>query len=352
MRSCSSLGFLRQILIAFLLLTSCGKTENIQLFFVNPLEDNQAHLERNLTELIGQAETSIDMAIYSFSRKDILNSLLSAKKKGVKIRVITEGETYNNPQYSPFYKAMQKAGIPIRFNGNNNRSLMHNKFIIIDRERVWTGSANITITDLTVNANDSLLISGKDLAKAYTLEFEQMFKLNRWGGTKYDNNEELFNIDGERIEVYFAPSDEPEEEIIKAICSATQSIHIAMFYLTNDRIYKALKEAIERGVEVKGLFDERGASDNNSEALRLVRSKNGVIDALSGLVHHKFCIIDKKIVITGSANWSRSAMNRNDENTLIIHSPKIALAYLERWNRLYEDSAFIYPASANRLPPA
>ncbi|MDI6752647.1 MAG: hypothetical protein QME07_07380 [bacterium] len=59
------------------------------------------------------------------------------------------------------------------------------------------------------------------MAKAYTLEFEQMFKLNRWGGIKYDNNEELFNIDGERIEVYFAPSDEPEEEIIKAICSAT-----------------------------------------------------------------------------------------------------------------------------------
>ncbi|MFH0775951.1 MAG: phospholipase D-like domain-containing protein [bacterium] len=341
------MGFLGQVLVAFLLLTSCGKAENIQPFFINPL-DNQT---QNLTELIGQAKKSIDIAIYSFSRKDILNALLSAKKRGVKTRVVTEGESYDDPQYSPFYKAMQKAGIPIKCN-MDDRSLMHDKFMIIDRERVWTGSANITTTDMTVNANDALLISGRDLAKAYTLEFEQMFEKNRWGTTKYDSNEELFDIDGKRVEVYFAPSDEPESQILKAIGSATQSIYMAIFYLTNDRMYKALKDAVERGVEVKGVFDERGASDNNSEALRLVRSGNGVIDALSGLVHHKFCIIDKSIVIAGSANWSRSAMNRNDENTLIIHSPKIALAYLSQWNRLYEDSACIYPTSCDNLPPA
>ncbi|MEK9149613.1 MAG: phospholipase D-like domain-containing protein, partial [Candidatus Desantisbacteria bacterium] len=135
------------LLVILLLLTSCGKTENIQPFFVNPL-DNQTCLKRDLTKLIGQAKNSIDIAIYSFSRKDILNCLLSAKKRGVKIRVVTEGETYNDPQYSPFYKTMQKAGIPIRFN-SNDRSLMHNKFIVIDRERVWTGSANITTTDMT-----------------------------------------------------------------------------------------------------------------------------------------------------------------------------------------------------------
>ena len=341
--------FLGQVFV-FILLAYKAESENIQPFFINPL-DNKTYFEKNLTELIGQAKKSIDIAIYSFSRKEILNVLLSAKKRGIRVRVVTEGDSYNNPRYSPFYKAIQKVGIPIRFN-QNDRSLMHNKFIVIDRERVWTGSANMTTTDMTVNANDALLISEKTVAKAYTLEFEQMFERNRWGGTKYDNNEELFDIDGKRVEVYFAPSDEPESQILKAIGSATQNIYIAFFYLTNDSIYKALKEAIKRGVEVKGLFDERGASDNNSEALRLVRSGNGVIDSLSGLVHHKFCIIDKKIVIAGSANWSRSAMNRNDENILIIHSPEIAMLYLAQWNNLYEDSACIYPASADKLPPA
>lgn len=341
---------LRHVLIASLLLTSCLKAEDIQLFFVNPL-DNQTHLERNLTKLINKAKKSIDIAIYSFGRKDILKALLSAKKRGVKIRVVTEGENYNDPQYNSFYTCLQKAGIPIRFN-RNDKSLMHNKFIIVDREMTWTGSANITTTDMTVNANDAILISGKDLANAYTLEFEQMFEKNRWGSTKYDNNEEFFNTDGKRTEVYFAPSDEPESQILKAIDSATKNIHIAMFYLTNDSIYKALKRAIERGVEVKGIFDERGASSNSSEALRLIRSGNGVIDSLSGLVHHKFCIIDERIVIAGSANWSRSAMNQNDENILIIHSQQIARRYLDQWNRLYEDSALVYPHSADKLPPA
>ena len=44
----------------------------------------------------------------------------------------------------------------------------------------------------------------------------------------------------------------------------------------------------------------------------------------SGLVHHKFLMIDQTKVITGSFNWSPSAAQPNDETLLVIHSPQLA----------------------------
>ena len=44
-------------------------------------------------------------------------------------------------------------------------------------------------------------------------------------------------------------------------------------------------------------------------------------------MHNKFVVIDGKIVITGSYNWSDRATNGNDENLLIISSENLASQY-------------------------
>ncbi len=53
-------------------------------------------------------------------------------------------------------------------------------------------------------------------------------------------------------------------------------------------------------------------------------------------MHHKVIIIDREIVILGSYNFSASAEERNDENTLIIHNPDIAALFLDEFTRIYE----------------
>jgi cardiolipin hydrolase len=35
-------------------------------------------------------------------------------------------------------------------------------------------------------------------------------------------------------------------------------------------------------------------------------------------MHHKFVIIDNKVLITGSLNWSAHGVNNNNENIIII----------------------------------
>lgn len=52
-------------------------------------------------------------------------------------------------------------------------------------------------------------------------------------------------------------------------------------------------------------------------------------------MHHKFCVIDNEVVITGSYNWTASADKRNNENLLVIHDAKIAQEYSAEFNRLW-----------------
>ena len=55
-------------------------------------------------------------------------------------------------------------------------------------------------------------------------------------------------------------------------------------------------------------------------------------------MHHKVIIIDGSIVVTGSYNFSRSAEERNDENILVIHSPEVAEAFLEEFDKILAEA--------------
>jgi phosphatidylserine/phosphatidylglycerophosphate/cardiolipin synthase-like enzyme len=57
---------------------------------------------------------------------------------------------------------------------------------------------------------------------------------------------------------------------------------------------------------------------------------------LIGLMHHKVIILDQKIVVTGSYNFTESAETTNDENVVIIFSPEIAEKYSEEFQRVYQ----------------
>ena len=55
-------------------------------------------------------------------------------------------------------------------------------------------------------------------------------------------------------------------------------------------------------------------------------------------MHHKVIIFDNRIVITGSYNFSRSAEEKNDENTLILHHSQIAEAFRGEFQRMFEQA--------------
>jgi phosphatidylserine/phosphatidylglycerophosphate/cardiolipin synthase-like enzyme len=51
-------------------------------------------------------------------------------------------------------------------------------------------------------------------------------------------------------------------------------------------------------------------------------------------MHHKFCVIDNQVVLTGSYNWTTNAETRNDENVTVQKDPESATKYSLEFNKL------------------
>jgi phosphatidylserine/phosphatidylglycerophosphate/cardiolipin synthase-like enzyme len=319
-----------------LILSGCQLSSDITIYFNDPLAglplmtDLKAQangIDQALIKLIESAKETIDAAIYSIDDR-FIKALEEACLRGVRVRLIVEAQVLEQERE---FKC-------VNLKKDKNERLMHHKFMVVDGKITWTGSLNWTKREIYFNANNALKIIDRALAEAFTLEFEEMFIHDRWGQSKEDNNEETFKVGRTSWEVYFT-SDFPQRAILEAIRKAQRSIHLAMFYYTDDLLHKALVDALNRGVTIKAVWDFRGWENFSvSEMDEMLARGIGVIDANPGLVHHKFAVIDSKIVITGSANWSKSGMNYNDENTLIIHSPDVAGLFIDRFNRLYQDA--------------
>ncbi|EPQ10134.1 Mitochondrial cardiolipin hydrolase [Myotis brandtii] len=56
-----------------------------------------------------------------------------------------------------------------------------------------------------------------------------------------------------------------------------------------------------------------------------------------GYMHHKFAIVDKKVLITGSLNWTTQAIQNNRENVLIMEDEDYVRLFLEEFEHIWEE---------------
>ncbi|AEA33896.1 phospholipase D family protein [Hippea maritima] len=150
---------------------------------------------------------------------------------------------------------------------------------------------------------------------------------------------------GRDIYVYFTPSYAALDAIIDRINSAKSSIDVAVYDFTSRPLAKAIIKAKARGVKVRILLDRKANQNKYSKETFL---RNAGIDVRlaiphvawdrEGLMHNKFAVIDGKVVITGSANWTASAFKINDENVIIINRVDIANVYEKEFKYLWKRS--------------
>jgi phosphatidylserine/phosphatidylglycerophosphate/cardiolipin synthase-like enzyme len=294
-------------------------------------------MENALLALIHGASTSVDVALYGLDRRSFVDALIAAyNNEGVTVRVVGDDDAATGA-YSSSYQALMNAGITV-ITDTSTSKIQHNKFLIFDSQAVWTGSTNFTDTGLTLNANNSIVITDTTLAGVYTTEFAEM-----WAGSfhedKTDNTLHLLDYNGTGLETYFSPTDLAAFEVWDELANADETIHFAIFFWTDDLLTDQVMQRLEAGVEVYGVWDELGAANPYSadEALCNAGARIKVED-FAGKVHHKFAVIDVEgsdpTVILGSYNWTSAGAYDNDENTLIIHDRDLARAYYAEWQRL------------------
>ena len=318
------------------------KGEWYQLYFTNPSypdapENHVGGIDVHLAALLDTARQSIDLAAYDFDLENVANALASAAGRGVRVRMVTDTDTLTsaNPEVQRAIGIVQAAGIPIV--DDQRPAIMHDKFVVVDGVVVWTGSWNLTVGDTYRLNNNAIRIVSPELARNYTLEFEQMFAQRRFGPSKQASlDDPVLTIGGARVENYFAPEDQVEQKIIGRIEQARVSIHFLAFSFTSDTIGKAMREREKAGVQIAGVFETTGSETLFSEYGKFHKLKLDVLqDGNPYAMHHKVIIIDSTTVIFGSYNFSNNADRDNDENLLIVDDPALAQAFEAEFQRVH-----------------
>jgi phosphatidylserine/phosphatidylglycerophosphate/cardiolipin synthase-like enzyme len=141
------------------------------------------------------------------------------------------------------------------------------------------------------------------------------------------------------IEVHFSPDGGCTEAVVNEIEAAKTGILVQAYSFTSAPIAKALVAAHKRGVEVKAILDKSQETEKYTEADFLLHAGIGVlIDSAHAIAHNKIIIVDDKVVITGSFNFTKSAEEHNAENLLVIRDANMAATYTANWKSHAEHS--------------
>jgi phosphatidylserine/phosphatidylglycerophosphate/cardiolipin synthase-like enzyme len=284
---------------------------------------------------------------------------------------------------------LRNAQIPIiddTADGSKGSGLMHHKFMVVDGRRVIVTSANWTMSDVygdfsqpesQGNQNNLVQIESTELATAFVTEFNLM-----WGNGSMPNQTSQFKsrklarppievlIGKTRVLVKFSPNSKQEAwadtsngMIGKSIGTSQQQVDFALFVFSESGLSDILQTRSQQNVKIRGMIDREFAYRNYSSGLSLMGITSGDIcqaattnssplDTIGvpnlptgDLLHHKFAVIDRRTVITGSHNWSNAANYNNDETLLIVQdNPTVAAHFDREFNRLYDRAIIGIPA--------
>ena len=289
------------------------------------------------------AQNTLDICVYNASDATIASAINDAYTRGVAVRYIADDDVTNTMLSS------LDPNIPIVMRDPSVAGIMHNKFIIVDANStnnswVMGGSTNWTNPSNIFNDyNNLIFIQDEAIAKAYTLEFEEMWA-GIFGTNKLDNTPHKFIVNGKDVEVYFSPSDQTTSKIINMIDNVDYSFEFGLLGFTRDDLGLAvIAKDGEFGVNVRGIIEQENITGSEFADLIAagvnVKSHQGVPYQF----HHKYAIADANVVasdptvLTGSHNWSSNAENNSDENTLVIHDATIANIYLQEFTERFNE---------------
>ncbi|XP_015149893.1 mitochondrial cardiolipin hydrolase [Gallus gallus] len=126
--------------------------------------------------------------------------------------------------------------------------------------------------------------------------------------------------------------------LLRRLLSARRSLELCLFAFSSPELGRAVCVLHRRGVRVRVVTDSQYMALRGSQigVLRLlgiqVRHNQDV-----AFMHHKFAIVDKKLLITGSLNWTVEAIHSNRENVVIMEDAEYVRPFLDEFERIWEE---------------
>jgi phosphatidylserine/phosphatidylglycerophosphate/cardiolipin synthase-like enzyme len=324
---------------------------SIEFYAGPPVLGAPDDLDAVIREFIAGAKTQLLIAVQELDSRTIADAILTAKQNKVQVEIILEGDYLTEPAaladpWTPggdneenrtIHAALLRAGVDVIT--DLNPAVFHQKFIVRDAGQataaVLTGSTNFTLTDTGTNPpanpakpgnnlNHIVVLHGQHATDQYSAEFERL----RSGtfGELHERREPRptsFDLAKMRIKPVFAPDQGPEMEIMKQMLKATASIDFAMFtFAQSSGIDDTMFRLVPSVARIRGVLDRAQGAQAwaatkplQAAGVQLFQNKPG-----TGVrkVHHKLMVVDERIVIAGSFNYTGPAATLNDENILVL----------------------------------
>lgn len=152
------------------------------------------------------------------------------------------------------------------------------------------------------------------------------------------------------VQVFFSPHGGCTAQIVKDIASAKQTVHVEAYSFTSKPIIEALclkSKKVAVVVIVDGSWQTSApASVAQFQAWHIPV----LVDSEHPIAHSKVIIIDDKLVLTGSFNFTKQAES-NHENVVRISTKSVVAQYEKDWEAHAMHSAPPDPSAKARVMP-
>lgn len=156
-------------LVILLPLPSMAESASAQVGF-----SPEGTAQQLVLNVIDSAKSSIRMIGYNFTAKDIAQALISARKRGVDVKVVLDHKENQNRYSQAVMNLLVNANIGVRT--SDYYRIQHDKVIIVDSKHVETGSFNFTSSAEKYNSENAIVMwNAPQLANEYLKHWQ-----SRW----------------------------------------------------------------------------------------------------------------------------------------------------------------------------
>jgi phosphatidylserine/phosphatidylglycerophosphate/cardiolipin synthase-like enzyme len=329
-----------------------------------------ADVAAQIAAFLDGAQRSLDLAQYDFapgpeSAVVVGGAITRAATRGVEVRLLWNADVRTPvpvpPPAEPDGLLIAALGVPARAIAGIP-DLMHHKFVVRDGEQVLTGSTNWTDDSWTREENLIVTVRSPELAHAYTLAFEQLWR----SGSVADSGRvepRPVDVTGTRVRPWFTPGygDALSHRIAKAIGRAKRRVRICSPVISAAPVLATLAEVVSDGrVDFRACVDATQVRDvlaqwhaNGNAAWKIPLLERVLAAPVAGkestpwgpgtvhdFMHAKVTVADD-VVFLGSFNLSHSG-ERNAEDVLELADAWLA----DRLAAFVEQVAARYPPLA------
>jgi phosphatidylserine/phosphatidylglycerophosphate/cardiolipin synthase-like enzyme len=260
---------------------------------------------RSILDPIHAATDMLNIRMFLFTDPTLLNAVIAARKRGVKVRVMLNPARRDGTSENEAAKeALAAAGIEVR-HSNPAFAVTHQKSMVIDGKEGFIESFNWKTRDLTVTRDYAVVTTKKQ-------EIDEMVE-----GFEADWSRQPFNPPA-GSPLIWCPNN-GRERVAEFIDGAKETLCLQNERFQDMVIIERLTRAVERGVRVQIMVPrphklKQSKLVEGVSGLRVMHDVGAKVRTLEHLkLHAKMIIADDKRALVGSINLAPGSFDARRE---------------------------------------